>query len=126
MRYLRLNVEDGIGQMKLDEWRARGPIRTKIVLRVEKMRSSQGTTSVKAEGKTSAVNDCAGMDDESIGSPTAAIHHASDENGHAVGYERPTQFESSATLQAKKSMIPRFLGQRTKSSIQYASTQSHI
>ena len=28
--YFRLNVEEGLGLMKLDEWRARGPVRTKL------------------------------------------------------------------------------------------------
>ena len=28
--YFRLNVEEGLDRMKLDEWRARGPVRTKI------------------------------------------------------------------------------------------------
>ena len=29
-KYFRLNVEEGLDMMKLDEWRARGPVRTKL------------------------------------------------------------------------------------------------
>ena len=37
--YFRLNVEEGLDHMKLDEWRARGPVRTKIGERVGNLRS---------------------------------------------------------------------------------------
>ena len=38
--YLRLNVEEGLDHMKLDEWRARGPVRTKLGERMGNFRSS--------------------------------------------------------------------------------------
>lgn len=38
--YFRLNVEEGLDLMKLDEWRARGPVRTKIGERIGSFRSS--------------------------------------------------------------------------------------
>ena len=38
--YFRLNVEEGLDLMKLDEWRARGPVRTKIGERIGTFRSS--------------------------------------------------------------------------------------
>ena len=37
--YFRLNVEEGLDLMKLDEWRARGPVRTKIGERIGSLRS---------------------------------------------------------------------------------------
>lgn len=37
--YFRLNVEEGLDLMKLDEWRARGPVRTKIGERIGNFRS---------------------------------------------------------------------------------------
>ena len=40
-KYFRLNVETGLGQMKLDEWHARGPIRIKIGHMIGKCRSSK-------------------------------------------------------------------------------------
>lgn len=39
-QYFRLNVEEGLDLMKLDEWRARGPVRTKIGERIGGFRSS--------------------------------------------------------------------------------------
>lgn len=38
--YFRLNVEKGLDLMKLDDWRARGPVRTKIGERIGNFRSS--------------------------------------------------------------------------------------
>ena len=38
--YFRLNVEEGLDLMKLDEWRARGSVRTKIGERIGSFRSS--------------------------------------------------------------------------------------
>ena len=37
--YFRFNVKDGLGQMKLDEWRARGPVRIKIGNKIGNLRS---------------------------------------------------------------------------------------
>lgn len=39
LKYFRLNVEEGLDLMKLDEWRARGPVRTKIGKRIGAFRS---------------------------------------------------------------------------------------
>jgi len=114
MKYLRLNVEDGIGQMKLDEWHARGPTRSKIGSRVGQIRSSRRTKLVRAEDKPSAVNSCADTDDGGIESPTTAIHHAFGENGHAAGYERPMESAPSAILEAENSSIPRFFRPKNK------------
>ena len=38
--YFRLNVEEGLDRMKLDEWRARGPVRTKLGECISAFRSS--------------------------------------------------------------------------------------
>ena len=38
--YFRLNVEEGLDLMKLDEWRARGPVRTKVGEYIASFRSS--------------------------------------------------------------------------------------
>ena len=49
--YFRFNVEDGLGQMKLDEWRARGPVRIKIGSKIGKLRSpkSKPTTGMESD-----------------------------------------------------------------------------
>ena len=39
-KYFRLNVEEGLDLMKLDEWRARGPVRTKLGEYIGVLRSS--------------------------------------------------------------------------------------
>lgn len=39
LKYFRLNVKEGLDLMKLDEWRARGPVRTKIGERIGAFRS---------------------------------------------------------------------------------------
>lgn len=40
-KYFRLNVEEGLDRMKLDEWRARGPVRIKLGERIGAFRSSR-------------------------------------------------------------------------------------
>ena len=42
--YFRLNVEDGLGAMKLDEWKSRGRIRTRVGKGVSKLRCASGKT----------------------------------------------------------------------------------
>lgn len=58
--YFRLNVEEGLDLMKLDEWRARGPVRTKIGERICRFRSSSHKDRCKdsrsaAAGETSGI-----------------------------------------------------------------------
>jgi len=114
MKYLRLNVEDGIGNMKLDEWRARGSIRTKIGLAIGKFRSTRCKTSVKTEEKISAVNGNASTEDGGVKFPSAAIHHAFAQNGHAAGYKGPIPSVLCAIPQADSSPIPCFFQPKNK------------
>ncbi|MCJ1450133.1 hypothetical protein MMC28_000462 [Mycoblastus sanguinarius] len=49
--YFRLNVEDGLGAMKLDEWRCRGRIRTTLGKAIGKLRSSRKAQKSKINEK---------------------------------------------------------------------------
>ena len=48
--YFRLNVEEGLDRMKLDEWRARGTVRTKLGERIGAFRSSPREDECKDHG----------------------------------------------------------------------------
>ena len=53
--YYRLNVEEGIGAMKLDEWKTRGKLRRKLGVTIGRLRSSKRIGSgqpLKERGKT--------------------------------------------------------------------------
>ena len=56
--YFRLNVEEGLDLMKLDEWRARGPVRTNIGERIGSFRSSwsKGRRTANESAAASAAN----------------------------------------------------------------------
>ena len=54
--YFRLNVEEGLDHMKLDEWRARGPVRTKIGERIGNFRSSSTKDRRKGSETAGAMN----------------------------------------------------------------------
>ena len=54
--YFRLNVEEGLDHMKLDEWRARGPVRTKIGERIGNFRSSSTKDRCKGSEAAGAMN----------------------------------------------------------------------
>ena len=58
--YFRLNVEEGLGSMKLDEWRARRPVRTRTGVYLGKLRSRikrSGSSTAGAPGAPSQEND---------------------------------------------------------------------
>ena len=55
-KYFRLNVEKGLDLMKLDDWRARGPLRTKIGERIGTLRSSSTKDRRKGSEAAGVVN----------------------------------------------------------------------
>ena len=57
--YFRLNVEEGLDRMKLDEWRARGPVRTKLGEYIGAFRSSPRKDGCKCDkaAETSMASD---------------------------------------------------------------------
>ena len=68
--YFRLNVEKGLDLVKLDDWRARGPVRTRIGERIGNFRSSS-------------------FNDWSKGSEVAGVVNSQEAN---VTYERMVRF----------------------------------
>ena len=58
--YFRLNVEEGLDLMKLDEWRARGPVRTKIGERICNFRSSSHKDRCK-DSRSAAAGETSGQ-----------------------------------------------------------------
>lgn len=63
--YHRLNVEDGLGPMKLDEWRARGQVRVELGKFIGKLRSPKQSASTSDQ-----VNEKMGTLIESFDAPT--------------------------------------------------------
>ena len=70
-QYYRLNVEDGLGTMKLDEWHARGPMRERFGRFVGRLR-------------------CRRPPSKSDEKPEENIKRLERQNGHVVGIEKRT------------------------------------
>ena len=77
--YFRFNVEEGLGQMKLDEWHARGPMRIKIGNLIGKLRSPKVD-----EGNTANGAEAGNHKSEHFMSRTAANAMAANDNGTEV------------------------------------------
>jgi len=71
--YFRLNVEEGLDRMKLDQWRTRHPIRTKIGVCIGKLRSRIGKSN---PGRA----DPSGISTENGGAYTGFRSHAKSRN----------------------------------------------
>ncbi|MCJ1456642.1 hypothetical protein MMC28_007004 [Mycoblastus sanguinarius] len=99
-RYFRLNVEDGLGPIKLDEWKARGSIRTTIGACLGRARSSFDKSLFPREEKSNSSrsqNVHAIKDKRSLEcielvehrSPNQVTTQASLQNGHVIEGQEP-------------------------------------
>lgn len=84
--YFRLNVEEGLDLMKLDEWRARGPVRTKIGERICNFRSSSHKDRCE-DSRSAAAGETSGQQadflkekHDNLENGTGAIHMNGDGN----------------------------------------------
>ena len=95
--YFRLNVEEGLDVMKLDEWRARGSLRIKTGERIGTLRSS----STKDRRKEGQIAGAGATSDQSSGVPkekietlqngTGTIHLNGNRNMDHVGKQASTE-----------------------------------
>ena len=92
-KYFRLNVEEGLDLMKLDEWRARGPVRTKLGEYIGAFRSSPRKDRCKddkAAGTSVASDPGDNLLEEKhdhIANGTGTVHEIGNENLDHAGQE---------------------------------------
>lgn len=94
-KYFRLNVETGLDEMKLDEWRARAEIRTEAGKCVGKLRAKFRARTHKASSTA-----------------TAGSHET--EKLSNIGTEDGSTVSSNNTLASADDLIPRWLRPRNK------------
>ena len=106
--YFRFNVGDGLGQMKLDEWRARGPVRIKIGSKIGKFRSPKvnPTAGTKPDPHADDQSDISIANEEKAHVPLSRLDGDSNEeltnprgyqNGHLRGTQPSKQSQSAKT-----------------------------
>ena len=104
--YHRLNVPDGIGSLKLDEWRVRGPVRTTMGQMIGKLRSCRLVKTVGCKRRT---HDIAEKDPEKSEIVTAQGN--GQQGSHLNGGPRA---HSNALSAIDASAIPKWFQPRNK------------
>ena len=105
-KYYRLNVPDGIGSLKLDEWRVRGRVRTTIGKAIVKLRSGNAVKSVVPKWRPHRVGEEEPKKSETV---TAQAHdqHGLLINGGEIDHGNASSINES-------SAIPRWFQPRNK------------
>lgn len=122
LEYFRLNVEDGLGPMKLDEWHARGPIRLGLGKAIAKVKQSCGVKVGTAPQTSTRTNE--NPETTQVGAQPTPIHNPGAQmpaqNGHTAegheGHESHRHITSglSNTSSVQPSLIPEFFQPRNK------------
>jgi hypothetical protein len=116
LKYFRLNVEDGLGPMKLDEWHARGPIRLGIGKGIAKFRRFCGAKAGNEQHPSPRTNGHPEM--SHVGTQlTPAISPRTQlpaQNGHATEGHRHVESGLSNASTAQCSLIPQFFQRKNK------------
>ena len=105
-KYYRLNVPDGIGSLKLDEWRVRGRVRTTMGEMIGKLRSGRLIKSVVPKQRTQSVAEKEPEKSETVTSPVNGQHDALPNGGQRDHDSASSAIDSSA--------IPKWLQPRNK------------
>lgn len=111
VQYFRLNVEDGIGPMKLDEWRVRGPIRRGVGSSIGGLRRA---FSAKPKEQTQRQNGNAVTGEKTASSTINEAAQSQGQNGEAAAVERATSKPPSTATQTHHSAIPKWFRPKNK------------
>ena len=113
-KYVRLNVEDGIGPMKLDEWRVRGPVRRFIGSCIGKLRRSLGAPRSKSNREVQMENGHATAEEKDSASTIDTAPAAPSQNDQANIEGRDTSNVPNTVPQKDSSAIPRWFQPKNK------------
>ena len=117
LQYYRLNVEDGLGSMKLDEWKARGRVRTIAGKGIAKMRRFAGANGDAPQTTGPPTGSQPEM--SQIGTqPTSAVttqNGVQGHNGHAGSHPHVASgLSNSSSSHSKDTFIPDFFQPKNK------------
>ena len=99
-KYFRLNVEEGLDLMKLDEWRARGPVRTKLGEYIGAFRSSSrkdGCKDDKSVGTSIASDPGDNLLKEKLPNGNGTVHELGNGNLDHARQESLTEAKEQAS-----------------------------
>ena len=105
-KYYRLNVPDGIGSLKLDEWRVRGRVRTTIGKMIGKLRSGRLVRLAAIEPRPHSVSEKGSEVSE------AATSHVNGQQGALIDGGEGDHGNVSSTIES--SAIPEWFRARNK------------
>ena len=113
-KYVRLNVEDGIGPMKLDEWRVRGPVRRYIGSCIAKIRRSRGAPQTKSNQQAQMQNGRATAEKTDSDSTVDTVPVTAKQNDRTTMEGRDASDEPNTVPRTDSPAIPKWLQPKNK------------